>query len=72
MLTREQILKVARLLDQTGEPRPGYDHETDDFKGHVQHSSRSKNNSSCSQHIIKLRLDYEEDSESGDVRIVKR
>lgn len=69
MLTKEQIVQVSRLLDQTGEPRPGFDRESDGFKG--QHSEKTRI-SSYSKKMVEIRLDYEKDPVSGDLRIVKK
>ncbi len=82
MLTREYILKVARLLDQTGEPRPGFLHdEKPNLEGQgsavespaLEERSAAKTKKRGKKGIrIKLTLDYEEDPKSGDVRIVQR
>jgi hypothetical protein len=78
MLTRKYILQVARLLDQTGEPRPGYQDEMANFKGHDPFVDFSFNNAVPKENnaeesaILSLALDYEEDPRTGDVRIVRR
>lgn len=76
MLTRKYILRVARLLDQTGEPRPGYDEEIANLKG----SNPLLDFSNCNINgtkaqgatMVNICLSYDLDPESGDVRIVKQ
>ncbi len=77
MLTKEYVLKVARLLDQTGEPRPGYDDENANLKGqspypYTDAKYRNSKTASKSKHLLKLKLEYEDDKITGDVRLVKR
>ena len=82
MLSVKRILKVERLLKQTGEPRPGYLHdETDNFEGQAT-LSQSCDLSTRTQDLenekhdkpkcISVTLEYEVDSITKDVRIVKK
>lgn len=84
MLTRKYVRKVARLLDQTGEPRPGFlRDEKANLEGlgsavespalqHGNARSTKKTAGKKKTKAIRIKLDYEEDSECGDLRIVKR
>ncbi len=76
MLTRKYILRVARLLDQTGEPRPGYDEEIANLKGSnplLEFSNGNINGTKAqSAAMVNICLSYDQDPATGDVRIVKR
>ena len=74
MNTLENILKIARLLDQTGESRPNYLHdEKPSLGGQHPKSSRSvlsaKGKGGRGKRRIRLR--YETDAATGDVRLVQ-
>ena len=72
MLTLQEILKAGRMLEQTGEPRPGYLHDgADNFEGQgvvAQGAMVSKDN----DQTVSITLDYEVDEENGDLRIVQK
>ncbi len=82
MLSLKDILKVGRLLDQTGEPRPGFLHDgTDNLEGQgksVQTGAQLINTGSAEPEdgvetkSVKLSLEYEEDPKTGEVRVVQR
>jgi hypothetical protein len=80
MLTLNDILKVSRLLDQTGEPRPGFLHdEADNLEGQgteIQPGALPSPSPSNSGHVedivVSVVLDYESDPKTGDIRIVQR
>jgi len=82
MLSLKHILKVGRLLEQSGEPRPGFLHdEVDNFEGQgtsVQPGAlTSTTKVACGREqgqmkSLTVSLDYEIDRKTGDVRIVQR
>lgn len=81
MLTLKHILKVGRLLDETGEPRPGFLHdEADNLEGQgsaVEPGALTSPTSVRSEFTgevksVEVSLDYEEDPKTGDIRIVQR
>ena len=83
MLTVKQILKIGRLLDQTGEPRPGFLHDdTDNFEGQgsaLEHGAIPNCASvplqaanSGSEKSVKITLEYQLDETTGDVRLIAR
>lgn len=81
MLTLNYVLKVARLLDQTGEPRPGFLHDekanlrgqdagrANDYADSVEADARDQGGARTGTNVV---LEYEEDPLTGDVRIVQR
>lgn len=81
MLSLKHILKVGRLLDETGEPRPGFLHdETDNLEGQgsavelgpIIPPAPLQREFTGEVKSVRVSLDYEEDPETGDVRIVQR
>jgi hypothetical protein len=80
MLSIEDILKVGRLFDQTGEPRPGFLHdETDNFEGQstaiqpaALNAARKTSPRLGPTRSVNVLLEYEEDAKTGDVRIVQK
>jgi hypothetical protein len=82
MLSLNDILRVGRLLDQTGEPRPGFLHdETDNLEGQgtsfelgaiPSRAAVPGCNSKAAEKSVHVTLDYEEDPNTGDFRIVQR
>lgn len=80
MLTIEYILKIGRLLDQTGPPRPGF---LDDEKANLEGQSTGlempilaaapplRDSALDEDRAIILGLKYVVDTKSGDVRVVR-
>lgn len=82
MLPLEDILKVAKLLDQTGESRPGFLHdEKANLEGNgsgaescmlsVGEGHTAAAHKRCEK-AITVTLEYSEDPTTGDVRIVQK
>ena len=82
MLPLKYVLKVARLMDQTGEPRPGFLHdERDNLQGEspavegsaLHEHGRGRRNRKIKDEIsVDVSLAYEVDSRTGDLRIVQK
>lgn len=79
MLTARYVLGIGKMLDQTGEPRPGFLHAgKDNLEGANVGSGKSvvagkkPRKKSQKKSAVKLRLEYEEDPVTGDLRIVQR
>ena len=82
MLTVKQILKIGRLLDQTGEPRPGFLHDdTDNFEGQgsaLEHgaipncASAPRDANSWAEKSVRITLEYQLDETTGDVRLIAK
>lgn len=75
MLTVKYVLKVGKLLDQTGEPRPGFLHDDkNNFEGAA--TNQGALIASFAEDVqplsVNVNLEYAEDSETGDVRIVQK
>lgn len=76
MLTRREINKVARLMDQVGELRPGFLHDgASNLEGAVEpchpvaantKSKRPKRN------VVRMRVVFETDPATGEVRVIRR
>lgn len=80
MLTLEDVLKVARLIDQCGEPTPGFLVDgTANLEAHCSlgdHSvlaeSPALGTPASTTGTVRLRLEYEADDITGDVRIARK
>lgn len=79
MLTAKYISKVARLLDQTGEPRPGFLHDgTANLSGEsaisesVLAPKRKRAKQKKRSKSISITLVYEEDPRTGEPRLVQK
>ncbi len=81
MLSLKHILKVGRLFDQTGEPRPGFLHdEVDNLEGQgiavqpgaLTSAEKGRLVGTSETKSVRVSLDYVEDLKTGDVRIVQR
>jgi hypothetical protein len=82
MLPLDYILKVGRLLDQTGESRPGFLHdEKANLEGNgsgaescplVVCEGRPAGAQKEREKTVTVLLEYSEDSTTGDVRIVQK
>ena len=83
MLTLEYVLKIARLLDQTGEPRPGYLHDeqsnlegygisSEDLTDLSAADGDSSEEGDNGDDSISVSLDYEVDPKSGYLRIIQK
>ncbi len=80
MLTLAYIMKVARLLDQTGEPRPGYLHDDkSNLAGQtvpIRDGILARKRSSRSKHArvktTKIALEYDLDGKTGDLRLARK
>lgn len=72
MLTEDYIEKVVTLMDQTGEPRPGYLHdEQDNFEGAIASSCISaRENGSGYARGVRVAFRYEV-SDSGAITLVQ-
>jgi hypothetical protein len=81
MLTHKQIQKVARLMDQVGELRPGFVHDSDaNLDGAVSacqaavtsRRPRSHKRKATGRTSVRVRTVFETDSETGEVRAVQK
>ena len=82
MLTLEYILKVARLLDQTGEPRAGFLlDEASNIEGYHSQgdagvltvpNEAERISAIGDEDVIALDLAYEVDEQTGDLRLVQK
>lgn len=79
MLDLEYILKVGRLLDDTGTPRPGFiDDDADNFEGPEIPSQPSSSfaignsDSASAGRKIVVSIESVVDETNGDVRLVRR
>ena len=82
MLPLKYVLKVARLMDQAGEPRPGFLHdERDNLEGESptvegsalqEHGRGHRNRKTKDEISVDVSLAYEVDSRTGDLRIVQK
>jgi len=78
MLTRREINRVARLMDQVGELRPGFLQDgTSNLEGAVEpcHSvgimGKSSKNGSPKK-TVRLHVSFETDEATGEIRVVRR
>jgi len=80
MLTRKQIKKASRLQQQVGELRPGYLKDgTSNFEGpaSTKHSScalpksKSRGKTGGRSAKVKVLLAFQEDPNTGEIRIVQ-
>ena len=72
MLTLQEILKASRMLEQTGEPRPGYLHDgADNLEGQGT-VAQGALVSDGEDMPVTITLGYEIDEENGDLRIVQK
>lgn len=79
MLDLEYILKVGRLLDDTGTPRPGFiDDDADNFEGPETPSQPSSSfalsspEKACMGDDVTVYIESVVDETNGDVRLVRR
>lgn len=81
MLPLKYVLKVARLMDQTGEPRPGFLHdERDNLIGEnpavegsaLRDGGAGHSGQQGTDDLVEVSLGYEVDSRTGDLRIVQK
>lgn len=78
MLTRKFILKVTRLLDQTGEPRPGFLHDGSSNLGgqgtspELHTVKKARKEKSGGGRCVTVRLSYETDSVTDEPRLVQK
>lgn len=80
MLDLEYILKVGRLLDDTGTPRPGFiDDDADNFEGPETPSQASSSfalgspgTASAGEESVIVSIEAIADEKNGDVRLVRR
>jgi hypothetical protein len=80
MLTQKQIRKVARLMEQVGELRPGFVRDSDaNLDGAVSACQpkavvrrRKPTSKSTSGKTVSVRVVYETDVETGEERLVQK
>jgi hypothetical protein len=80
MLTQKQIQKVARLMEQVGELRPGFVHDSDaNLDGAVSACQpkvivrkRKTANKNTKRKTVRVRVVYETDAETGEERLVQK
>jgi hypothetical protein len=81
MLTRKEISEVARLREQVGELRPGFLHDgaasfegpASDHHTHARTSPKgSRRRSGKERGAVRIKLEYQRDSETGEMRIVQK
>ncbi len=80
MLTRKQIRKVARLMDQVGELRPGFLHDADaslDGASSACHAAmpsrrRPRGKTAPSSKVVRVRAEFETDKDTGEVQVVQK
>jgi outer membrane protein assembly factor BamD (BamD/ComL family) len=80
MLTRKQILKVTRLLDQTGEARSGFLHDGQaNLRGQNTSTARSafpgvrpRHKKTPAEKRVVVRLSYQSDPKTGEPRLTAR
>ena len=74
MLTIKQIRKISRLLEQTGESRPGFLHDgADNLEGPALCNTFIRDLPATSPNEVSCRIqgtEYIVDNETGDLRLV--